>query len=124
MRVSNDLVRSYSKDVDVDTKELARLGLLHDVGKLGLKFGPIQKSIFVISKKISKGNLNKYSELKKVKMYYNHPITGVNILRESKLNSYSEEFLEAVQMHHYSVDSISKSKNKYLVYLNTCDDRN
>ncbi|MGL5069244.1 MAG: HD domain-containing protein [Sarcina sp.] len=124
LRVSNDLVKSYSNDNDVSPQELAKLGLLHDVGKQGLNFGPVQKSIFVIYKKIGKGNLNKYSKLKRVKMYYNHPIAGLNILKVSKSNFYSKDFLEAVQMHHNSVDSISKSKNKYLVYLNICDDRN
>lgn len=124
LRVTNDLLDSFGDDPDIDRGELARLGLLHDVGKQGLKYGPINKSIFVIFKKVSKGNIKKYSKLKKMNLYYNHPIKGVSILRESKFNSYSEDFLEAVEMHHRSSESISKSKNKYLIYLNICDDRN
>ena len=124
LRVSLDLVELYKGNSTIDVEKLAKLGLLHDVGKQGLKFGPIDKSIFVIVKKISKGNLKKYSKFKRMNLYYNHPIKGVEILRESKFNSYSDEFLEAVEKHHMSVDQISRSKNKYLVYLNICDDRN
>lgn len=124
LRVTNDLLDSFGDDIDIDKGELARLGLLHDIGKQGLNFGPINKSIFVVFKKISKGNLKKYSKLKKMNLYYNHPVKGVNILRESKFNFYSEEFLEAIEMHHRNKQSISKSKNKYLIYLNICDDRN
>ncbi|MGL4450417.1 MAG: HD domain-containing protein [Sarcina sp.] len=124
LRVTHDLINSFADDSDINKNELAKLGLLHDVGKQGLKFGPINKSIFVIFKKISKGNIKKYNKLKKMNLYYNHPIKGVNILRESKFNSYSENFLEAIEMHHSNQQSISKSKNKYLIYLNICDDRN
>lgn len=123
LRVSNDLLKTFGKEIDIDKDELVKLGLLHDVGKQGLNFGPVKKAIFVILKKISGENIKNYTKFKNIELYYNHPIKGVEILKENKL-SYSKEFLEAIEMHHLSDEKISKSKNKYLIYLSICDNRN
>lgn len=123
LRVSNDLLRSFGKETDIDKDELVKLGLLHDVGKQGLNFGPVKKAIFVILKKISGENIKNYTRFKNIELYYKHPIKGVEILKANKL-SYSKEFLEAVEMHHLSDEKIFKSKNKYLIYLSICDNRN
>lgn len=134
IRVSKDLVSTYfnlnnhnnkvEDKMKLDSSELARLGLLHDLGKRGLSYGPLSKSLFVILKKISKGNLNKYSKFKKTILYYNHAMTGVNILNKMNSRIYSKEFIEAVRMHHSKGDIICKSNNEYLIALNRCDDRN
>lgn len=123
LRVSKDLVSTYSNS-SLDLNELARLGLLHDLGKQGLKYGPFSKSMFVVLKKISKGNLNKYSKFRKTILYYNHPIAGVNILESMTTREYSQNFIEAVRSHHSKGDVISTSDNLYLIALNKCDDRN
>ena len=123
LRVSKDLVKTFDNEVSINRYELAKLGLLHDIGKQNLNFGPIRKAIFVIFKTVIKGNIEKCN-IKNIKLYYNHPIKGVDILKENKLSFYSEEFLEAIEMHHKDKESIHKSQNKYLIYLNICDNRN
>lgn len=124
LRVSNDLLKTFGREIDIDKDELVKLGLLHDVGKQGLNFGPIKKAMFVILKKISGGDIKSYVKFKSIGLYYNHPIKGVDILKKNKSVSYSKEFLEAIEMHHQSDEKISKSKNKYLIYLSICDNRN
>ena len=124
IRVSKDLKNTYEEDKDVNISDLIKLGLLHDLGKQGLNFGPIKKAIFVIIKKVRKGNLNKYSDFNPMKMYYNHPIKGVNILKKIKSSNYSDEFVEAIRLHHSNQNVILKSNNIYLKYLNLIDDRN
>ena len=124
LRVSKDLVETFYNKPNVNRDELAKLGLLHDIGKQNLKFGPIKKAIFVIFKNIIKGDIEEYNKFKNIKLYYNHPIKGIDILKKNKLSSYSEEFLEAIEMHHKDEESIYKSQNKYLIYLSICDNRN
>ena len=124
LRVSYDLVRTFGNEKGINRDELAKLGLLHDIGKKGLNIGPIKKSIFVILKKIIGVSIKDYSIFRNINLYYNHPFKGTNILRENNSTLYSREFLEAIEMHHQGIKEISKSKNKYLIYLNICDNRN
>lgn len=135
LRVSKYLILNYKTFKNLDNcnlnncealnfDTLARLGLLHDLGKQNLKFGAFSKSIYVILKKISKGNLNKYSRFKKINLYYNHPITGVNIIKRINSRNYSKEFIEAIEKHHCRQDIIYKTKNLYLIALNKADDKN
>lgn len=130
LRVSKYLTSNYQTFQNLDNSKilsldiLARVGLLHDVGKQNLKFGVVSKSLYVILKKISKGNLNKYSRFKKINLYYNHPITGVNIIKEISSRNYSKEFIEAIEKHHCRQDNIYKTKNLYLIALNAADDKN
>lgn len=124
IRVARDLERTFQGDKNINIEELIRLGLIHDLGKQELKFGPFKKALFVLRKKIIKENLNNYSDFSLVKKYYNHPIRGVNILKNMKSREYSNEFLEAVSLHHASKEVIDGSENFYLKYLNEIDDRN
>lgn len=72
--------------------------LLHDIGK---KFGSlsiIDRSLLVIINKLFKNKINKYMNIKKVDVYYNHPIKGYEYLKE--LNKYDERFLYIIKNHH------------------------
>lgn len=105
-----------NKYIDTDTKKLAKIALLHDVGKSVTKLNIIDKSILVILDKVTKGNLKKIKN-RKVDVYYNHPHKSVSLLK--KIDKYDNDFIEAIENHHYKdIDS-----NKYLNIIRECDDR-
>lgn len=101
----------------LDKDKLAKLALLHDIGKITKKLNLIDKSVLVIINKISKGKIEKYNSIKKIDIYYNHGKKSVKILKE--FNKYDKDFLEAIENHHH----YNKIKdNIYLNILKKCDD--
>lgn len=118
IRVCNDCLLA-SKGMDLDINKLARIALLHDIGKIEGSLNIVEKSILVIMNKLTGGDLiNKCNKYKKVDLYYNHPQKGVDILK--KIGIYDKEFLEVIEKHHLE----EAYDNKYLSILKECDDKN
>lgn len=117
IRVCNDALKRY-KQQDIDENKLAKIALLHDIGKISCSLSIIDKSVIVILNKITKGNLKKYKFNKKIDTYYNHPKKSVELL--NNINRYDNEFLEAIEKHHYK----EIGPNLYLKIVKECDDNN
>ncbi|KGM95210.1 HD family phosphohydrolase [Clostridium novyi A str. 4552] len=98
-------------------KELIRVALLHDIGKIKCHLNVFEKSILVLLDKFTKGRLKNFKSIKKVNVYYNHGIMGEDILNKMR---YSERFLYLVKNHHNN-DIIGDME---LDILKKCDDRN
>ena len=117
IRVCNKALNLCIKQyVDVDKNKLAKIALLHDIGKTYKRLNIIDKSLLVILNKISKGKIKKYDFNKKIDIYYNHGKKSASILKQ--FNVYDIEFLEAIENHHYS----NIKDNLYLNILKKCDD--
>lgn len=126
IRVSKDMLKNAKADreySDLELFEIAKLGLLHDLGKSECKLGVCGKSIVVILDKLSNSKLRKYKNIKKIDIYYNHAAKGNLILQQIK-GDYSKEFYEAVKGHHKKNEFINKSSNKKLKLLAMCDNQN
>lgn len=117
IRVCKGALELANKNTEIDINRLAKVALLHDVGKAIYPLNAVEKSILVILHKISKGKLKNYTKYKKVDAYYNHPKKGVKIL--SKNGEYDYEFLEVVEKHHYK----EIGNNIYLKIVKESDDK-
>ncbi|WP_040215094.1 HD domain-containing protein [Clostridium polynesiense] len=123
IRVSKDASSFYEENLNcfsnksITKERIIKLGLLHDIGKIKQPLSVIDKSILVILHKITKGDLKKYSNFKKVDIYYNHPIEGVKILKEF---GYDDDFLFAVANHHSKI----QGDNETLKILSYADNKN
>lgn len=102
-------------DKNIDKEKLAKIALLHDVGKSTKSLNVFDKSVIVILDKVTNGKLKNLKN-SKVDIYYNHPQKSVKLLKT--INRYDKEFLEAVENHHYK----STGANKYLEIIKACDD--
>lgn len=121
IRVCNDALNKVNnEDIKINKNKLAKVALLHDIGKIIKTLNIIDKSIIVILDKITNGNLKKHTNLKKIDVYYNHPKNGVKILKN--INKYDNEFLEAISKHHKKDTKLEN--NMYLKIIRECDDRN
>jgi putative nucleotidyltransferase with HDIG domain len=117
IRVCKEALEKYSYN-DIDRKKLAKIALLHDVGKISGNLNVIDKSLIVVLDKVTRGKLKKYDFNKKIDIYYNHAKRSVDLL--NNINEYDDEFLEAIKKHHYkNIDS-----NVYLKIVKECDDNN
>ncbi|MEG0855874.1 MAG: HD domain-containing protein [Terrisporobacter sp.] len=120
IRVCNDAIVMAKKDKrKINEKKLAKIALLHDVGKCNKPINVFEKSILVLLDKFTKGKLKNYTNLSKVDTYYNHPIKSAKILK--RVSTYDKEFLEAVANHH---ESIKSENNEYLEIIKECDNNN
>lgn len=120
VRVCNDaLIMAKENNDDINEKKLAKIALLHDVGKGGNPLNVFEKSILVLLDKFTKGKLRNYTNLKKVDTYYNHPLKSTKILK--RISSYDNEFLEAIARHH---EKSNTENNKYLEIIKKCDNMN
>lgn len=118
IRVCNDAIKKTEVNkYSIDEEKLAKIALLHDIGKSYKGLNIIDKSVLVILDKFTKGNLKKYDN-NKINTYYNHPKESVNLLKNTCI--YDKEFLEAVEKHHYK----EISSNIYLKIIKECDDQN
>lgn len=121
IRVCNDALEKVNKEnIEINKKKLAKVALLHDVGKTMKSLNVMDKSIMVILDKFTKGNLRNYTNIKKIDVYYNHPKEGVRILED--LYRYDNEFLEVVKKHHK--ESKGSEDNIYLKIIRECDNKN
>lgn len=97
---------------------MAKIALLHDIGKIEGSLNVVEKSILVIMNKLTKGKMKNIKNNKKIDLYYNHPIKSVNLLKY--INKYDDEFLDAIKYHH----SNELYENNYLKVLKICDEKN
>ena len=93
-----DLSEMEKDKLNIKEKNMIKLGLLHDIGKVYKKLNPIEKSILVLLNSLTKEKIKKYDNIKAVKVYYRHGEMGFNILKKY---NYEEDFLCAVKNHHY-----------------------
>lgn len=115
LRTAKD-VMDLVKDKESHDK-LIRAALLHDIGKIEQKLNVFDKSIMVILHKITGGRLRKFTEIKKIDVYYNHAEKGYNILKQ---HLEDERVLYLVRNHHKEeiVD------DEELDILKKCDSKN
>lgn len=101
-----------------DNKEIIRLGLLHDIGKIAYPLNPIKKAIIVSLDYLSKGKIKKYRQFKIIRAYYEHAQIGYELLKAE--GGYSEEFLNGIKSHHSSKES---KKETFLYLLQEADNK-
>lgn len=119
IRVSKDAIDIIEKsNYDVKLEKVAKAALLHDIGKIDAGLNIFEKSIMVILDKASKGKFKKYSNIKQVDIYYNHPEKGIDLLK--KIDIYDKEFLDSIRYHH----EVDKSNNIILEIIRESDNRN
>ena len=116
IRVSKDAVK-LSEGKNINLNRVAKVALLHDIGKSEYSLNVIEKSILVILNKMTKGRLKKYNTIKAINSYYYHAEKGANLLKQ--FNTYDKEFLDTVRYHHSNkisgsklLDVIRESDNK------------
>ena len=116
INVARDVKSTCSKRM-VQSKDLIKVALLHDIGKIYNSMNPIDKSIMVLMNSITKGKIKAYKKIKNVNVYYNHGDIGYNLLGKY---GYDDRFLFLVKNHHNNkiVEDIE------LNLLKECDDRN
>lgn len=116
IRVCKDCL--YNIDDSIDKEIMAKIALLHDVGKINYKLNIFEKSICIIIKKVTNIDYRKVN-YDKVRNYYNHPNESVRLL-ETLNKKYSDEFIYSIRNHHND----ECIENKYLTLLKNADDRN
>jgi putative nucleotidyltransferase with HDIG domain len=103
INVAMDIEREVEREeFEANNKEFAymdliKAALLHDIGKTYKSLNPIDKSIIVLLNKFTKGNLKKYSNIKKIHTYYNHGEEGYKLLKDK---NYDSNFLRIIRHHH------------------------
>lgn len=118
IRVCKDALRESIHWSNINKSKLAKIALLHDIGKIEKRLSVIDKSIIVIFDKVTNGSLKKYTSLKKIDVYYNHAKKSSNLLKNININD--DELLEAIEKHHCK----EQSNNCYLEIIKKCDDNN
>jgi putative nucleotidyltransferase with HDIG domain len=116
INVARDM-KSTCNQRNLQSKNLIKVALLHDIGKIYNSMNPIDKSIMVIMHNITNGKIKVYNKIKNVNIYYNHGDIGYNLLRKY---GYDDRFLFLVKNHHN--DNIIEDIELNL--LKECDDRN
>ncbi|MFL0251286.1 HD domain-containing protein [Clostridium neuense] len=101
----------------VDSNNLVKTALLHDIGKIKVPVNIIDKSIVVILDKITNSKIKELKNVKKIYIHYNHGYEGYKILK--KINE-DEQILFMVKNHH----NAELKDNLELNILRKCDDRN
>lgn len=119
IRVSKDAIKIIeTSNYNINLEKIAKAALLHDIGKVDGGLNIFEKSVMVILDKVSKGEFKKYSNIKQIDMYYNHPEKGIDLLKE--FDSYDKEFLDSIRYHH----QVNKSNNIILEVIKESDNRN
>lgn len=115
---SIDYINNSSNIQDIiSITKMAKVALLHDIGKINKSLNVLDKCMLVILDKITRGRLKKINNTK-VDIYYNHGKKSYDLLKS--IGCYDDEVLQAVEMHH----SKRTYKNIYLQILKEMDDKN
>lgn len=117
VNVTRDVIKFCDKN-KIDSSDLIRAALLHDIGKIYNKLNPIEKSLVVMIDNVSKGKLKKFKRLQKVDVYYNHAEKGYKLLKS--FGDYNERFLYLIKNHHNDY----LFGDKELDILKKCDSMN
>ncbi|GCD12848.1 HDIG domain-containing metalloprotein [Clostridium tagluense] len=116
INVARDVKSTCNQRV-LQSGNLIKVALLHDIGKIYSNMNPIDKSIMVIVDNITNGKIKLHKKSKNVNMYYNHGDIGYNLLRKY---GYDDRFLFLVKNHHNN----NITQDIELNLLKECDDRN
>lgn len=116
VRVAYEIENKCNENENLNKDRLIKIALLHDIGKIKCKLNVIDKSLLVLLDFITRGNIKKYSNIKKVNTYFNHGEDGYKILKDRE---YDEDFLDTIKNHHNK-----KIKNDELNIIRLCDDIN
>lgn len=119
IRVCGDAIKIADNFSNIDINRLSKISLLHDIGKTYQRLNVIEKSIIVILAKLTNNKIKKYSSVKKIYIYYNHPFESIKILK--KIGEYDSDFIYDI-LNHHSIEC--SNKNKYLNILIESDNRN
>lgn len=111
-------VKKVCEANNINSYDMIRVALLHDIGKSISRLNPIEKSMFVILNKLSKGKMKNIKTLKKFQNYYNHGEIGYRILKDT--GRYDDRFLYIIKNHHNK----SIEGDKELEILIKSDDNN
>lgn len=83
VRVAYDVRRICQRE-KLESDELLKAALLHDIGKIFKRLNIIDKSLFVLFDKFSFGSVRKHFaddyRISKISVFYNHPSLGACIL--------------------------------------------
>lgn len=119
IRVCKDSLQMLEeKNIRLNKNKVAKVALLHDIGKTVTHLNTVQKSVIVILDKITKGKLKKYKNNKYIDIYYNHPSLGLDVLEDY---NYDDEFLDVIKYHH---NKHKKNSSDLLKLISVCDDKN
>jgi uncharacterized domain HDIG len=122
IRVAKDALEyieeSNKVSQNLDKEKIAKIALLHDIGKIERPLNVFEKSLVVILDKVTKGKINKYNNFKIIDIYYNHPEKGYRILKVNK--KYDVEFLKVIEGHHLKIET----SNEILEIIKYCDNKN
>ncbi|MHC1720100.1 MAG: HD domain-containing protein [Clostridiaceae bacterium] len=116
IRVSRDVELECAK-TEIMPKELIKVALLHDVGKVTRRLGSIDKAILVVSDRLSGGLIRKLENIPKINVYFNHGNIAYEVLKDFDL---SERALYLIKNHH----DRSIKGDPELDMLIKCDNRN
>ncbi|GAA0731360.1 HD domain-containing protein [Clostridium malenominatum] len=116
IRVAISMEKICANYKDINKDRLIKISLLHDIGKVNCKLSIIDKCALVFLDSITKGGIAKYSNIKKIYIYYNHGEEGYNILKNME---YDKEFLNTIRNHHNR-----NIINEELNILRQCDEIN
>ena len=103
----------------LNENRMIKITLLHDIGKSYKHVNVIEKSILVIINKICPKLLKKCTNIKSVKVYYEHGEIGYNLLKDKQ---YDTEVLDAIRYHHGNNKKQAKERNIYMEILKESDD--
>jgi putative nucleotidyltransferase with HDIG domain len=123
IEVAIDITQECKRRRGINIKRLQKAALLHDVGKITKPLRIYEKSILVILDRLSKGKLKKFTNIKKIDVYYNHGYNGYVMLKDIEKD---KDLLKLVLNHHdvKDFDKEPKEINEELLLLNICDERN
>jgi len=114
IRVAKDVLQN-SRMSSEKQRVIVRAALLHDIGKLAGGLGIITKSLMVLLDRFMPRFIKRFSRLKMVDTYYNHPEKAFLFIKDE--NDY---FSFLIRNHHnYSV-----SRDEGLMLLHEADSRN
>lgn len=94
---------------------IVRAALLHDIGKLAGGLNIVTKSLMVLLDKSIPGLIRRFSRLKMVDTYYNHPEKAFLFIKDEK-----DYFSFLIKNHH----NYSMSRDEGLILLHEADSRN
>ncbi|MGL5617186.1 MAG: HD domain-containing protein [Sarcina sp.] len=128
IRVSKEALNILTNEIEeekfkVNEEKLAKAALLHDIGKSENPLNPINKAIVVIMNKTTKGKIKKFTNIKIIDGYYNHPIKGKELMIKS-FKENSIEILDVIELHHKDESYIKNKNNLMLEIVKKADDRN
>jgi hypothetical protein len=111
-------------------EDYARLGLLHDIGKVERPLALPEKVAAVLLHKMMKGNLARYGKVPFIDSYLHHPERGRKILEGRSVFPAHPELYSVVSDHHGNLrEMLAKPEpgpayREALIRLKEADDRN